>query len=203
MRKFILVTAALLACASLAHADCTCSGVDNCLGVYFDQGQWTQTCLFPPPFQLFHMYFVLQNSVFDAIGGFEFSFRFDPPPSVAPIIVSAIFPVAIIDPPIDPFNVICGSPAPIPATGPVVVMDLTVLPLSSLVTNIELGPSTPASLPGHGAINDFYNPAHIVPINFPCPVGPDGWTIEPVAQLGQCVVAVESVTWSSIKSLYR
>lgn len=203
MPRLILATAALLACAGLAHAECTCDGVDNCLGVYFDQGLWTQTCLDPVPVgQPFHMYFVLKNSVFDALGGFEFGMRFDPEPIPAMFILSVTYPFPVfIDPGV--YNVHYGSGLPIPATGPVVFMDVLWLALGPVVTIVELGPPTPASLPGHAALNDFYDPANIVAINFPCPVGPDGWTIEPVAQLGQCVTPVEAAAWSRIKALYR
>ena len=131
MTRFIVIVAALLATAGLAHAECTCEGVDNCLGVYFDEGQWAVTCLEEPPaYQPLHMYFVLQNSVFDAVGGIEFAWRFDNPPTPAPLVLSATFP------PgsgcfIDPVNVMYGVSIPIPATGPVVVMDLLLSPSPS------------------------------------------------------------------------
>jgi hypothetical protein len=203
MSRFIVVAMALLATAGLAHAECTCEGVDNCLGIYFDEGQWAVTCLEDAPANVpVHLYFVLQNSVFETIGGLEFSWRFDNPPTPAPFVLGAVFPPGAVCF-ADPVNVILGLGLPYPITGPLVVMDLTLLPLTNLVSGLELGPSTPATIPGHAALNDFYNPGNIVPINFPCPVGDDGWTTEPVAQFGNCVTPTESETWGSIKSLYR
>lgn len=76
-------------------------------------------------------------------------------------------------------NVVFGSTVPIVATGPVVFLDLYLYPQTSLVTGVYLGPATPATIPGRGAINNYFDPGNIVAINFPCPVGDDGWTPEP------------------------
>ncbi len=152
MPRLILATAALLACAGLAHAECTCDGVDNCLGVYFDQGLWTQTCLDPVPVaQPFHMYFVLKNSVFDALGGFEFGMRFDPEPIPAMFILSVTYPFPVfIDPGV--YNVHYGSGSPIPATGPVVLMDVVWLALGAChhergTRPVDAGDRCPATPP--------------------------------------------------------
>ncbi len=198
----ILTVVALLACAGSVQATCTCDGVDNCLGVYFDLDTWEQTCLEPNLFVPFHLYFVLQNSTIEELGGFEFSWRLSPLPDVAPIILNAVFPNPYGEF-LDNYNIIFGSGLPIPAGEPVILLDLTMITLAILEADLQLGPATPASLPGHGAINDFDNPSYIIPINFPCPVGDDGWTSEGVAQFGDCTVAADRAAWGDIKTLFR
>lgn len=200
MNRLAFAMVVLLATPALAMA--ACDGVDNCLGIYFDQGEWTQTCSDPPLFAPFHVYFVLQNCAFDAIGGFEFAWRYAPAPAQVPLILSAWLPGP--EPWIFDFdNVIYGSGQPIVTTGPTILMDLTMLAIAPITADIQLGPSTPANLPGHGAIYDWDDPANIIPLNFGAPVDAWGWTVEGVAQFGDCDVPVETADWGTIKALFR
>lgn len=198
----VLFLAITLLATGVAQATCTCEGVENCLGVYFDEGAWNQTCREQAPYAIYHMYFVLQNVPFAAISGIEFAWRMDPEPSTRPIVLNALFFWPGIEWS-DPRNVIVGIGTPVPIEGPIPVLDLTLIDLSTYATSIMLGPATPATIPGHAAINDWYQPEHVVPINFPCPVGPDGWTIEGVAEIGHCPVATETTVWGAVKALYR
>jgi hypothetical protein len=200
MYRLILVTIMLLALPTMAHA--TCDGVDNCLGIYFDQGQWTQTCREVSPWEPFHVYFVLQNCTFGAIGGMEFAWRFAPTPAQLPIVLAADLPG--LEPWLsDYYNVIYGVGQPIIIDGPFILMDLTLLVGTPFTADLQLGPSTPASLPGHAAINDWYDPANVVPLSFGAPVDADGWTVSGVAKLGDCAVPGEGVDWGTIKALFR
>lgn len=201
MKRLALMSIVVLLVAPVV-AQATCDGADNCLGIYFDQGQWTQTCVEPVLFTPFHIYFVLQNCTFEAIGGIEFGWRYAPPPSPTPIITSAVFfgPGPCFGP---LYNIIYGMGAPIPIDGPVVIVDFTLILTAPVVTEIQFGPATPASLPGHAAINDWYHPENIVPLDFGAPVDGDGWTIEGVAKLGDCPVPVESAAWSDVKALFK
>jgi hypothetical protein len=200
MNRLVLATVVLLTAPAMAHA--ACDGVDNCLGIYFDQGEWTDDCLEPVPFLPVHIYFVLKNCTFDAIGGFEFAWRYAPEPAPLPIVLSAWLPGP--EPWIfDYDNIIYGSPQPIVTGGPTVLLDLTVLLLAPITADLQLGPSTPASLPGHGAINEWDNWANIVPLSFGGPVDVEGWTVDGVAQIGDCSTTVEAANWGTIKALFR
>ncbi len=200
MTRLALVIVLLLAGPGLAHA--TCDGVDNCLGIYFDQGEWTQTCSEGTLWVPFHLYFVLQNCTFDTIGGFEFAWRYAPEPAQVPIIMSAWLPGP--EPWISDYdNVIYGSGQPIVTAGPTVLLDFTMVLVAPITADLQLGPSTPASLPGHGAIIDWDDPANLVPLSFGAPVDAEGWTVEGVAEFGDCTVPVEAADWGTIKALFR
>jgi hypothetical protein len=194
------VTFVLLAMPAMAPA--ACDGVDNCLGIYFDQGQWTQTCSEVAPWAPFHVYFVLQNCTFEAFGGMEFAWRFAPTPAQLPIVMAADLPGSGEWPP-DYYNIIYGVGLPILIDGPFILMDLTLLVSTPFTADLQLGPSTPANLPGHAAINDWYDPANAVPLNFGAPVDADGWTVPGIAKLGDCAVPGKAVDWGTIKALFR
>jgi hypothetical protein len=76
-----------------------------------------------------------------------------------------------------------------------------------VATDIQVGPTTPSSLPGHPAIAGG-DPLQILPLAF-CGAEPDehGWSVPGVGALapsGGCgTVAVVGATWGSIKALYR
>jgi hypothetical protein len=201
MKRLALVIIVLLGAPAVAYA--ACDGIDNCLGIYFDQDTWTQTCAEPVPWTPFHVYFVLQNCAFDAIGGIDFAWRFDPTPAVPPIVLAAYLPG--VEPWItDYYNIIyaIGGP-PVIIEGPFVVLDLTMILVAPFTADLQLGPALPATLPGHGAINDYYDPANIVPLNYGSPVDADGWTVDGVARFGNCSTPVETTNWSTIKALFR
>ena len=200
--KTLLVLTTMLALAGAGQATSACDGVDNCFGVYFDEGVWEQTCLEPPVNQMFHMYFVLQNRTIESHGGIEFGWRYAPQPSSLPLVVGAAwFGPGPCFPPI--YNVMYGVSVPMPVEGPIVILDVTLLIFAPISAHVQLGPSTPDSLDDHAAINDFYNPATIIPLSFGTPVGDDGWTLEGSAYLGDCTVAVEPAVWGDVKSLFR
>jgi hypothetical protein len=48
MRPFVLPLLATFLLSTSVFADCT--GVENCLGFYFDNDGWSQTCVSPAPF---------------------------------------------------------------------------------------------------------------------------------------------------------
>jgi hypothetical protein len=68
---------------------------------------------------------------------------------------------------------------------------------------LQLGPATPAALPGHAALADATNPWDIRPLTFGVPIDDEGWTVDGVARFGDCTVGATSATWGSVKSLFR
>lgn len=200
MRSLMLASFALLVlpCASQA----ACDGADNCLGIYFDEGEWTQNCDEPDLLTMEHVYFVLQNCTFDAIAGYEFGWRYAPEPAQPPLIVGAYLPG--MEPWLtDYHNVIYGVWPPLVTTGPVVLMDLTLWHVVSYAGDLQLGPATPATLPGYAALNDYNNLWDIRPLNFGVPVDDEGWTVDGVARFGDCAVPTTTATWGGVKSLFR
>jgi hypothetical protein len=197
MTRLALVTVMLLAVPAMAPA--ACDGVDNCLGVYFDQGAWTQTHLETAVGGLFDMYFVLQNCTADTLSSYEFAWRYSPSLETEPLVVGVEMPSG--EDTGDSHNIIHGLWFPLPVDGPVVLLKLTLLAFEPVAAAIELGPSVPASLPGRAALSPWYY-SDLVPMNFGVPASDDGWTVSGVAQL-DCVVPIAFTAWGGVKALFR
>ena len=109
------------------------------------------------------------------------------------------------------YNFIVGLGGGLVTSEATVLVVLNMLALAPVAPNtlLQVGPATPASIPGHAAFNDFTNPANIIPMNFSTVMGPadidaDGWVIPGVARMA-CPgpVATESETWSGVKALFQ
>jgi hypothetical protein len=198
----------LTATTSLA----VCDGVENALGVYFDQGSLEENCFEPIPFVPFSMYFVLRNGTLPDFRGIEFSWRFSP--ESTPVLNTGYWWICGTDL-WDYDDVYLGCFTPRPISEPLVVLSFSFLSTGPLpaASFVRLGPPPVATIPGHAAVAGG-DPLQIVPLNFcddwdgaDVEIDADGWTVPGVAALaptaGCGTVAVVGATWGTIKTLYR
>ena len=158
-----------------AAAEDHCVGHDNCLGVYFDAPVFEENCnTYIPAFSPFHFYFVLKSCSLTAIGGFEFAWLLAPSPGAYMVILGFELPPGASAVP-DPYNVIVQLSDPLTVNGPCVLSDAKVMFFAPTNrTGIWVGPSTPASLPGHAVVMDAGDPPAVVPLfvgEFALPTG--------------------------------
>ncbi len=137
------------------------------------------------------------------IGGFEFSWSFAPAPAVAPFVLGATYPAGTGALNIgDNYNQIVGFGNGLPFNGEdhkTIVTFQLLFSADPGVTEIFLGPATPASLPGEIAYNDRANPGDIRPMR---PNSVDGLLANPVFGFNE-EVATEPATWGSVKALFQ
>jgi len=197
MRRFVFCLA-LLVLAGTALAG------DNRLGIYFDEDEWTENCHEFAPLDVFDTYFVFRNSTVDALGGFEFAWRLAPDPGAQVLVIALQLPPGAGELFDEYYNLIVGLGQPlIAADGPVVLARATLMAMAAFEADLQLGPTTPATIPGHAAFNDFYEPSNVQPMTFAGDVDDEGWTTPGVARLGDCTVADEATAWGGVKALFR
>jgi hypothetical protein len=201
MRR-LLITLILLLIAATSHA--ACDGVENALGVYFDQGTYQENCFEPVVGTPFSMYFVLRHGTLPNFAGVAFLWRFSPEP--AQLITSCAWDCGV-----ELWNcrevfLFC---EPRPMTDAIVLVNAQCFLLQPLVVAsfIQAGPYGEA-----GVYSD--DPYDRVPMDF-CDdwddtdviIDAEGWTVPGLAAIappGGCgTVAVVGATWGSIKSLYQ
>jgi hypothetical protein len=205
-----LTMATVLLCAAPAFA--ACDGVENALGVYFDQGSYAENCFEPVPTTPFTMYFVFQHGTLPDFHGIEFSWRFEPQPASA---INYGYWWNCGTDLWDPYNVYLGCWPGLPVSEPLVVLSFSYMLLAPLSAPsfVRVGPPPAQSLPGHAAVAGG-DPLQIIPLNFcddwdgaDVTIDADGWTVPGLAAIapaGGCgAVAVVGATWGSIKALYR
>ncbi len=203
MLRSLLAALSVVVCAGAALA--ACEDVENGLGVYFDEGIWEQDCFVAPVGTLFTMYVVLRNPTMPALAGFEFDWRIADAP--ATLFTTACHVPGTIDWwACENFHI--GYTQPRPAEETMVLVELTLVTTAFLddMFAVQAGPASPSSLPGFPAIAGG-DPLEILPMNF-CEGEPDaeGWSTPGLATVTslECEgVPVESMAWSSIKTLYR
>lgn len=205
--KFVVIFAmvSVFAVPAVALVD---DGI-NSLGVCFD-ADGELNCYGPSPFTPFNVYFILAHPTAASLGGYEFAWRFSPPLVPAPFILSRTLVPGAVNAGRDD-NLLVTVP------GGFVTTEATVLATFSLITLaqvhegefITVGPATPASLPGQAAFTGFLDAAPTAVAYHGVPdwatIDPQGWVVPGVAALW-CVSpgpAVETATWSEVKSLFR
>ena len=154
------------------------------------------------PFVLYHLYFVLYNPQIesDTLGAMTFSWRLEPTPVPAPIVMMYLPPNAISIGTL--YNVIVGFGTGVPVVdhhAVVVSVELLFFSSIALPTYIYLGPADPTSIPGQMEYNDFFNPGNILPAH---PYSDGEQYDNPVFGFG-LTVAAESSTWGGVKALFR
>jgi hypothetical protein len=179
---------------------------EDSLGIYFD-AEGDVTCFDPTPGEPFTVYFILVHPQEHCIGGFEFSWRFEPPLDPAPAIYDLVLPPNSLNIG-DEQNIIVGVGGAWVVPEPAVVLaSCTVMTYAEVPEGqgIAVGPPTPASIQGHALYHSCYATGDLYEFNYSTvpenhPVG--WWT---VASL-DCdfdVVATRSATWSAVKALYE
>ena len=210
-RKALIATSLL----GLTHAVlAVCDGVENALGVYFDQGTYEENCFEPVVGTPFSMYFVLRHGTLPDFRGIEFSWRFSPEPTSAAHLRLLVGSAGRISG--TPTTSISGAARPADRANRLVVLSCQLPAMAAAAgprrsSGSDRRPSP--SHPGHAAVAGG-DPLQIVPLNFcddwdgaDVTIDADGWTVPGVAAIapaGGCgTVAVVGATWGSIKSLYR
>ncbi len=187
MKKLLLTLSlvAMMAGSAFAIVD---DGVSS-LGMYFDNAGNTN-CFAPTPGAPFNVYFIMANPAVANMGGFEFAWRFNPPVVPEPFILGTTLPPQALNIG-NNYNFIVGLGGGLVTSEATVLVTLQMLALAPVAANtlVQVGPATPASIPGHAAFNDFNNPANIIPMNFSTVVGPididaHGWVVPGVAAHG-------------------
>jgi hypothetical protein len=166
--------------------------------------------IFPPvaPFVQHRLYFVLYNPqiVSDFLGAMTFSWRMEPTPSPAPVVILTL-PAGTINLG-NNYNVILGFGNGVntvwpgePNHGLVATVDVMFLSALAAPTSVYLGPADPTSIPGYMEYNDFSNPGIVLPA---VPYSVSSLYQNPVFVFGgNGPVATESETWGGVKSLFR
>ncbi len=207
MKKFaILLALSMIASSAFAIVD----DGDSSLGIYFDNAGEIN-CFAPAAAVPFNVYFIMANPEVANMGGFEFGWRFSPEVVPAPFILGTTLPPQALNIG-NNFNFIVGLGGGLITSEATVLVTLNMMVLAPVAggTYMQVGPATPASIPGHAAFNDFNNPANIMPMNFATVDGVDvvvdgnGWVVPGVAKMS-CPgpVATESETWSGVKALFQ
>lgn len=208
MKRILLFSLASLVLSNMAFA-LSDTGA-NSLGVYFDPGSFDQNCIEAPFVEVFSMFFVIANCTQSTIGGFEFSWATEPDFTGQVIVLSPILPLQALNIG-DNYNFIVGLGTPL-ATGPATVLvELQLLNIvTDLAAHIRVGPTTPASIPGHTAFVDGIDNSILLPMTYSTLDGVDvtldefGW-VSPGVGTFSCPgpVAIEPSSWGSVKTLYR
>jgi hypothetical protein len=201
MRQFV---AALFVVSFASSAYAACDGVENALGVYFDQGTYEENCFEPVVGTPFSMYFVLRHCTLPDFAGAAVVWRFSPEP--AQLIMSCGWDCGVELWDCHQISLGCD---PRPVTDTIVLVDALCFLLQPLVAPsfIQAGPYGTAVVWGG-------EPDQREPMNFcddwdgaEITFDDDGWTVPGIAAIapaGGCgTVAVVGATWSSIKSLYQ
>jgi hypothetical protein len=201
MRRFVI---AFVVASFASSALAACDGVENALGVYFDQGTYQENCFEPVVGTPFSMYFVLRHGTLPNFAGVAFLWRFSPEP--AQLITGCVWDCGV-----DLWNcreVFLGC-EPRPMTDAIVLVEAQCLLLQPLVAAsfVQAGP--------YGEAGVFSSdPEQREPIDF-CDdwddtdviIDAEGWPtpgLAAIAPPGRCgTVAVVGATWGSIKSLYQ
>jgi hypothetical protein len=197
----ILLALSMIAGSAFALVD----DGNSSFGIYFDNSGDTN-CGAPAPFVPFNLYFIVANPQVQNMGGFEFSWRFDPAPAAQPIITAFTLPPQALNIGTN-YNVIVGL------GGGLITSEATVVATASMIltaamsadTYIQAGPATPASHPLHAAYNNFNDPAQIIDLSFSNGAADAaGFTVPGVFRFS-CPgpVATESETWSGVKALFE
>jgi hypothetical protein len=206
MKKFaILLALSMVASSAFALID---EG-NSSLGFYFDN-QGDVNCFAPTPFVPFTAYVIIANPQVQNMGGFEFSWRFNPQPAAAPIITGFVLPPQALNIGTN-YNVIVGLGGGLITSEATVVASISMIATAAIPadTYVQVGPATPASHPLHAAYNNFNNPAEIIDLNFSTVDGvanvinAQGFVVPGVARMA-CAgpIATESATWGSVKALF-
>ncbi len=208
MKKLLLALSLVAMMAGSAFA--IMDDGDSSLGVYFN-ATGDVNCFVPTPATPFNVYFIMANPGVQNMGGFEFGWRFSPAVVPAPFILGTTLPPQALNIGNNE-NFIVGLGGGLITSEATVLVTLNMMVLSAVnpETYIQVGPATPASIPGHAAFNDFNNPANIQPMNFATVDGVDvvvnaqGWVVPGVAKMScQGPIATESATWGSVKALFE
>lgn len=206
--KKLLVLVALTSLMIGSQAFAILDDGDNSLGVYFDAGTFEVNCYDPIPNVPFTMYFVLANCTEDILGGFEFSWTFDPDPVGTYFTLNTLLPPNALNIG-DSNNFIVGIGTPYPTSEATVLVEMSLLfviaPLEAYVT---LGPSIPASIEGRAAF--VSGESVLFPMNFSTVDGVNvivdemGWVRPGVARI-PCPgpIATEKAAWGSVKALFK
>lgn len=207
MKKLIL----FLALTSLligSQASAILDDGPNSLGVYFDAPTFETNCVDFSPTVPFEMYFVLANCTEELIGGFEFSWAFDPDPAGLYFILNTTLPPNALNIG-DNSNFIVGIGSPYPTSEATVLVWMQIMFVAPVVeANITVGPSVPASIPGYTAF--VSGNSELFTMNFSTvdgvyvEVDDQGWVRPGVART-PCPgpIAVEQAPWGTVKALYK
>jgi hypothetical protein len=207
MKKFaILLALSMIASSAFAIVD---HGTSS-LGFYFDN-TGDVNCFAPTPFVPFTAYVIIANPTVSNMGGFEFSWRFNPQPAAPPIITAFTLPPQALNIGTNN-NVIVGLGGGLLTSEATVICSISMIATAAIPadTYIQVGPATPASHPLHAAYNNFANPAEIVDLNFSTVDGvqnvinAQGFVVPGVARMA-CAgpIATETETWSGVKALFQ
>jgi hypothetical protein len=201
----------------LAFALCLTTGTSfalmddgvSSLGIYIDNtGDYN--CFAPAPFVPFNLYFIIARPEVASMGGFEFAWRFQPVPTVMPIITALTLPPNALNIGTN-YNLIVGLGSGLITTEATIVATASLIALSAIDPNtyLQAGPATPASHPLHAAYNNFDDPAQIIDLTFSTVDGVGvvidsaGWVVPGVFKFNCAGVPTESETWSGVKALFQ
>jgi hypothetical protein len=208
MKKLLLALSlvAMMAASASAIVD---NGTSS-LGVYFNN-TGDINCFAPTPATPFNAYFIMASPAVQNMGGFEFAWRFSPAVVPAPFILATTLPAQALNIGTSS-NFIVGLGGGLVTSEATVLVTLNMMVLAAVApeTYVQVGPASPASIPGHAAFNDFNNPADIRPMNFATvdgvnvTVDGNGWVTPGVAKMScQGPIATETQTWSGVKALFQ
>jgi hypothetical protein len=203
------IVLALTLCLTTGSAFALMDDGISSLGIYFDStGDYN--CAAPAPFVPFNLYFIIARPEVANMGGFEFAWRFEPAPTVMPIITALTLPPNALNIGTD-YNLIVGLGSGLITTEATIVATANLILLSAIPpdTYLQAGPATPASHPLHAAYNNFDDPAQIIDLNFSTVDGVNvvidaaGWVVPGVFRFSCPGIALESETWSGVKALFE
>ncbi len=183
----------------------------NSLGAYFDPNGEQPPCFTPTPATPFHVYWILANSPFENLGGFEFAWAIVPELVPAPMVLDLALPPNALNIG-DNYNLIVGLGSGLITSEATTLATYTLMTIGPTSSNfVTVGPATPASIPGHAVSGTFDNTNAIAPMNFSTVddvnviIDDTGWVVPGVAGFN-CPggpIAAESATWSNVKTLFR
>jgi hypothetical protein len=209
MQKTLAIVVAV--CLGAGSASAIIDDDINSLGAYFENAG-NVYCFTPTPFTPFNLYWILAHPIADNLGGYEFAWGYSPDIVPAPFVLGSTLPP-------DALNIGSNDNVIVSLGSGLITSEATVLASFNLMvftsippqTYITAGPASPAAIPGHATTSDFENPTDIIPMTFHfvadgwVTINEQGWTEPGIARFwSPCEgTAVESATWSGVKTLFR
>jgi len=193
-------------CPLLVFADVPDEGPDS-FGIYFEVGGEHVNELFGvAPNQLVSQYVILAGISRSSIGGWEVAFDFTPGSG---LLISTTLTGSATNS-VTPPNFLVGLSTPllVPAEGYLILAEMNILFVGGVLEWIG-GPVDPSSIPGVPAYSNGEDSNDLVPCHFSTDldglfIDDNGWTTVPLAVINQDgPVGAESLTWESLKTMFR
>jgi len=191
-----LVSASALACVPADGPDV--------ISIWFEIDDYYTNCIEDvEPNSFVPIYLILSGITRPSVAGWEVAFDFTPGSGAIIDVIYAGGGINFADEP--SFIVGLSEPLETPAEQCLVLAEMSYLFFAG-VTDWFGGPTEPATIPLTPAYVNGEDLTDVVPCQFVWPeyINDEGWTTIPIASInGECTVATETQSWSTIKSMYR